>query len=181
MTTVSLISIALSATLYFGFFHLNEWLFKDFELHSGANWIFLPAGLRLMCTLVLGADGAIGLLIAALALIYFSFSLDPFTGIVSALISSGAPYLVYLGALRAGMPVSLKKLSAALLSGLALVYALVNSLLHSVWFAARGVYPDFVAGWFTMFVGDLLGTLIMIYALKLILALFRRTRMRQSV
>ena len=180
MNLVSLISIAISATLYFGFFHLNDWLFKAFELHGGANWIFLPAGLRLMCTLVFGVDGAIGLLLAALLIIHSNLGIDPVTGIGAALISSGAPYLVYLGALRAGLPVTLDKLSAAKLSSLALIYALASSGLHSFWFALRGFYPNFLHNWITMFIGDLLGTLIMIYAMKVVMAIFRR-QSRQSV
>ena len=180
MTLVSLISIAISAALYFSFYHLNDWLFKAFELHSGANWVFLPAGLRLMCTLVFGIDGAIGLLIAGLLIVQTSLWQDPVTGIVAALISSGAPYMVYLGALRTGMPRSLEKLSAGLLSVLALVYALTNSALHSFWFAIRSVYPNFLHNWITMFIGDLLGTLILIYTLKIVLALFRRNA-QQSV
>ena len=66
MFRLQLISVLISATLYFGCFHLNMVLFKALELHSGANWIFLPAGIRLLCTLLLGVEGAIGLLIASL-------------------------------------------------------------------------------------------------------------------
>lgn len=174
MTLVSLISIATTATLYFSFHHLNDWLFKAFELHAGANWIFLPAGLRLMCTLVFGIDGAIGLFIAGLLLAHGNLWQDPVTSTVTALISAGAPYLVYLSALRTGMPRNLEKLSPTLLSILALFYALANSSLHSFWFMTRGVYPNFLHNWITMFVGDLLGTLIMIYVLKIMMFILRR-------
>ena len=171
---ISLISIAISAALYVSFYHLNAWLFKAFELHSGANWVFLPAGLRLMCTLVFGIDGAIGLMVAELLLMHQNPGIDPVTGIVNGLISAGAPFLIYRAALRGGMPASLEKLSASRLSALALVYALANSSLFSFWFTVRGGFPYFVQNWITMFIGDLLGTLIMIYALKIALALFRR-------
>ncbi len=179
MTLTSFISIIVSAVLFYGFYHLNDWLFKAFELHTGANWIFLPAGLRLTCTLLFGLEGAIGLLIAALLLVHFNLALDPITGIVSALISSFAPYLVYVGALRTGMSSTLESLSAALLGVLSLVYALANSLLHSFWFLTRGIYTHFLHNWITMFIGDLLGTLIILYTLKTIDALYRR-RPRQS-
>lgn len=176
---VSLASIAISAVLYVSFYHLNVWLFKAFALHAGAHWVFLPAGLRLICTLVLGIDGALGLLAAELILMHQVGVADPVTSIVSALISSGAPYLIYLAALRAGMPESLEKLSASRLSALALVYALVNSALFSFWFAARGVFTNFMHNWITMFIGDLLGTLILVYALKIVLAIYR-CRVRQT-
>ena len=61
-------SILVTAVTYFVFFQFNDWLFSSFELHSGANWIYLPAGLRLLCTLLLGIEGAIGIFIAALAI-----------------------------------------------------------------------------------------------------------------
>ena len=61
-------SILVTAVTYFVFYQFNEWLFASFELHSGANWIYLPAGLRLLCTLLLGIEGAIGIFIAALAI-----------------------------------------------------------------------------------------------------------------
>ena len=76
---------------------------------------------------------------AALLLVHTNLAQDPITWIVATLISSGAPYLVYLGALRAGLPVTLDKLSATKLSWLALIYALASSGLHSFWFAVRGV------------------------------------------
>ncbi len=176
---ISLASIAVSAALYVSFYHLNGWLFKAFALHAGAHWVFLPAGLRLMCTLVFGIDGALGLLAAELILVHQMGAADPVTSIVNALISSGAPYLIYLAALRTGMPESLEQLSASRLSSLALVYALVNSALFSFWFAARGVFTNFMHNWITMFIGDLLGTLILIYALKIVLAIYRR-KTRQS-
>lgn len=180
MTLTSLISIIVSAALYYGFFHLNAWCFKAFELHAGAHWIFLPAGLRLICTLVFGIDGAIGLLLASLLLAHANLLFDPVTGIVSALISAGAPYLIYLGALRFGLAENLEKLSTSLLSRLALVSALANASLHSLWFVMRGIHADFLHNWVTMFIGDLLGTLIMLYAMKLLIALHRR-KARQSV
>lgn len=177
MNLLQCISIAVSALLYLSFFWLNEWLFNMTALHDGANWIFLPAGLRLLCTLIFAGEGAIGLLIASLAIIFLrEHSMDPLTGIGSALISAGAPYLVYRAALRIGMPSSLKSLSAAGLGVLALGYALTSSFLHSFWYALRGFFPDLLQGWSVMFIGDLIGTLIFVYLLKIILAMVRRAR-----
>jgi hypothetical protein len=173
MTITSLISIIVSAALYFSAYHLNEWLFKAFEIHSSANWIFLPAGLRLICTLLLGINGAVGLLIGALLANYSTSLLDIITSVGDSFIGAGAPLLAYLLALHTGMPKSLHRLSATRLSVLALMYALISSLLYSLWYVARDVYPNFLHNWVTMFIGDLLGTLIIIYTLKILLALYR--------
>ncbi len=177
MTLLQFISIFISAVLYFGFFWINEWLFGMTELHDGANWIFLPAGLRLLCTLIFAGEGAIGLLIASVLICFLRIdSMDQVTGLGAALISAGAPYLAYRAALKLGMPASLEKLSAAGLSVLALMYAVTSSFLHSFWFAMRGFFPDLLHGWSAMFIGDLIGTMIMVYLLKMILAVVRSAR-----
>lgn len=177
MLRLQLITVLLSATLYFGCFHLNMMLFNTLELHSGANWIFLPAGVRLLCTLLLGLEGAIGLLIASLIIsiqIYGDMGLV--TNLVSACISAGAPYLAYRLALINGIPATLQKLNAAKLALLCLVYAFVSALLHSVWYTLRSVNTDMLTGFTAMFIGDLIGTLIILYAMKIVLATIRRTR-----
>lgn len=178
MTLLQFISIAVSAFLYLSFFWLNDWLFHTTALHDGANWIFLPAGLRLLCTLVFAGEGAIGLLLASVASSMFlrDDSMDQMTRFGAALISAGAPYLVYRVALRIGMPATLRSLSATGLGLLALGYAFTSSFLHSFWFAVRGYFPDLLHGWSVMFIGDLIGTLIVVYLLKIILAVVRRAR-----
>ncbi len=176
MRLLPLLSIVASAALYFGFYHLNGWLFAGLQLHAGATWVFLPAGLRLMCTLVFGGEGALGVLLASLVIVGLGFPVDPLTGVVAACLSAGAPYLAYRAALRAGMPVTLERLSPAGLGVLGLLYAFVNSTLHSVWYTLRGVSSSFLNNWITMFIGDLLGTLIMVYVLKMLLALMRSYR-----
>ena len=48
---------------------------------------------------------------------------------------------------------------------LSLVYAIASPLLHHLWFALRG-QDDLLQGFLVMFVGDLTGTLIVLYAIK---------------
>ena len=177
MSRLQLISIASSALLYYGFFHLNMMLFNALELHSGANWIFLPAGVRLLCTLILAGGGAIGLLIASLIISIQTYAeMGLLTNLVSASISAGAPYLVYRLALLNGFPATLDKLNAARLSMLCLVYALAGALLHSLWYSLRSVHTDFLSSFTAMFVGDLIGTFLVLYTMKIVFATVRRTR-----
>ncbi len=177
MTLLQLFSISVSAILFFTFFWVNEWVFGTTALHDGANWIFLPAGLRLLCTLIFAGEGAIGLLIASMMIGYLRInSMDPITQFGSELISAGAPYLAYRAALKLGMPASLEKLSAGHLGLLAVAYAFTSSFLHSFWFMIRGFFTDFFYGWTVMLIGDVLGTLIMVYLLKMMLAVLRRMR-----
>ncbi len=176
LTSIS--AIACSAALYLAFFVLNDAFFSGLEFDIGVNWIFLPAGLRLLCTLLFGLEGALGLFIAGLIIIQFYFpTFDLITGIGAAFITAGAPYLVYRQAISRGLSPSLEKLTPKTLGILILIYAITSPLLHQLWFALRGFSPDSLSAFFAMFVGDLLGTLIIVYTIKLLLALIR---MKQS-
>lgn len=177
MSRLQLISISSAALLYYGCFHLNMMLFDALELHSGANWIFLPAGVRLLCTLILAGEGAIGLLIASLIISVQTYAeMGLLTNLVSALISAGAPYLAYRIALFNGFSATLDKLNAARLGLLSLVYALLSALLHALWYTLRSVHTDFLSSFTAMFTGDLIGTLLVLYAMKILFATVRRTR-----
>lgn len=176
ISLLQVLSVVASGLLYFGFFHLNDWLFSALEAHRGANWIFLPAGLRLLNTLLLGGEGALGLLLASFALSFGVVRSDPVTAAVSPFISAGAPYLIYRFALARGLPSTLEKLTPATLSLLIFLYAVVTSFFHSVWYAMRGVSESFLSGFSAMFTGDLLGTVIIIYLIKLLLTIWDRRK-----
>ena len=168
-------SIFASSLTYFIFFQLNEWLFSSLELHSGANWIYLPAGLRLLSTLLLGGRGAIGLFLASLAVFTFNFAqIDFTTMLIASVISAFMPYLAYRTALYFGMNPSLENLSVKALFVLTFLYTLMSSTTHSFWYWIRGTSTDFFSTLSVMFIGDLIGTLIVIYAIKFALMIIDR-------
>lgn len=177
MSRLQLISIASSALLYYGCFYLNMTLFDALQVHSGANWIFLPAGIRLLCTLLLAGEGAIGLLIASLIVSVQTYGeMGWITNLVAACISAGAPYLVYRLALFNGFPATLEKLNAVKLFLLSVLYALTNGLFHSVWYLLRSVHTDLISSFTAMFIGDLVGTMLVLYTMKIVFATVRRSR-----
>ena len=168
-------SIVAASLTYFIFFQLNEWLFDSLELHSGANWIYLPAGLRLLSTLLLGGRGAIGLFLASLAVFAVNFAqIDFITMLIASVISAVMPYLAYRTALNFGMNPSLENLSAKALFALTFLYALLSSSTLSFWYWIRGTSTDFFSTLSVMFIGDLIGTLIIIYAIKFALMIIDR-------
>ena len=173
-------SILITAVTYFVFYQFNDWLFASFELHAGANWIYLPAGLRLLCTLLLGIEGAIGIFIAALAISLSNLAhIDFTTMLVASVISAAMPYLAYRTALYFGMTPSLENLSVKILFALTFLYALLNAAAHSTWYRLRDVSSDSLNTFFVMFIGDLIGTLIIIYTIKFMLVLFDRFRKKE--
>ena len=159
--------------LFLAMLWVNDQLFRWLEFAPGINWIYLPAGARLLCTLLFAEAGAIGLLIVSwlVSFLYF-FPNDPVRAFVGGILSALAPWLVYRGASRAwGLQASLRNLTPGRLLLLALVYAIASPLLHHLWFAWRG-QGDLLAGFFAMFAGDLAGTLIVLYGIKGLLALW---------
>jgi len=160
-------SITGTVAVYLLSLWLNEEIFTHTEFLRGVNWIYLPTGIRLLSTLLLGADGAIGLLIAGLIVDFaYYFPHDPVRAVVGAIISAAGPYAVYRLALeRYDLRASLTNLTPKRLLVLAFVVATANSVLHHIWFALTGDTQNFVERFCMMFIGDLLGALIMLYAM----------------
>ena len=152
---------------------LNQEIFTHTEFVRGVNWIYLPSGVRLLSTLLLGGDGAIGLLIASwLVDFFYFFPHDPVRSFAGGIIATVAPYTVYRLALeRYGLRESLTNLTPKRLLILALAYSIANPLLHHIWFFLQGDTQHMGERVFAMFVGDLSGALIMLYAMKGMLAL----------
>ena len=161
--------------LFLAMLWINERLFRWLEFAPGINWIYLPAGVRLLCTLLFAEAGAIGLLIVSwLVSFLFFFPDDPERAFVGGILAALAPWLVYRGASRAwGLQASLRDLTPGRLLLLALVYSIASPLLHHLWFAWRG-QGDLLSGFFVMFAGDLAGTLIVLYGIRGLLALLPR-------
>jgi hypothetical protein len=166
--------VAGSAILFLLVFLANEWLFNSaqFEVVRGMNWIYLPAGMRLLCTLLFGGAGAIGVLIASwITCVFYFFPDDPLRSFAGGIASAAAPYLVYKMAQKLyGLQASLANLNARRLLLLSLVYSIANPTLHHLWLLLRG--DAITSAYFVMVIGDFLGTLIVIYAMKLILSFF---------
>ena len=167
------------AILYVVGFYANDALFSYLEHHRGAHWIFLPAGLRLLSILLLGRSGAIGIFLGSLLVALNMGQSTPLGMIVESLISAGAPLATYYLALRYGLSVNLKNLSAKSLFLLATFFAAASALMHSIWYANEGVAESFTTSFLAMFVGNLLGTIIVLYIIRAGL-IFAGNRWKQS-
>jgi hypothetical protein len=164
-----LVTMALFAALL----ALNEWLFAWLEFAPGINWVYLPAGLRLLCPLLFAEAGAVGLLLVSWGASFLYFFPDQFErAFWGGLLATVAPYGVYRAARHWwGLDVSLANLTPRRLLLLCVACSLASPLLHHVHFALRGD-TDLVRSFLVMFVGDLNGTLIVLYAMRGLLAVF---------
>ncbi|RYY48421.1 MAG: hypothetical protein EOO24_67460 [Comamonadaceae bacterium] len=167
--------VVATVALFIAMLVLNEWLFKQLEFAPGINWVYLPAGTRLLCTLLFAEAGAIGLLLVSWGVSFLWFFPHDFTrAFVGGIVAALAPYLVFRFARnRYGLANSLASLTPQRLLVLSVAYALASPLLHHVWFALEG-QGALLQGFTAMFVGDLLGTLIVLYGMKMVLSLVQR-------
>ncbi len=150
----------------------NELFFRHAEFLQGIGWIYLPAGTRLLCTLMFGQAGAVGLLISGWFACYlYYFPGDALRATTGTIAGALGPYLIYLLAqARFGLQSSLSNLTPQRLLICALGCSIASPLLHHVWFAVHDA-SNLLPGFLVMFIGDLMGTLIVLYTAKWLLSL----------
>jgi hypothetical protein len=154
---------------------LNEVFFRRAEFLQGIGWIYIPAGTRLLCTLLFGGAGSIGLLISGwVATYWYYFPGDAVRATTGTIAATLGPYLVYYIARREyGLDASLTNLTPKRLLLCAAGCSLASPALHHIWFALHGE-QHLLPGFFVMCIGDFAGTLIVLYAAKGVLALLGR-------
>lgn len=152
---------------------INDELFRRLEFVPGINWVYLPAGVRLLATLLFGEAGAVGLLIVSWLVggLYF-FPGDFPRAFAGGIAATVAPYAVYKMAQRfMGLQASLSNLTTRRLMVCALACAVASPLMHHLWFFLSGERGDLLRGFMVMFVGDLTGTFIVLYTGKALIGL----------
>jgi hypothetical protein len=169
--------MTLTAVVWVALFILNDWLFDRFTASQYINWIFLPAALRMLAVLLIGWVGALGIFVGSLVTGSIFMSAQGWDMVLLALISSVAPLLaLVLAALFLGLHKNLAGLRAHQLLGLSVLCAGLGAGLHNIHFAWTGYISSLGDGFWPMFVGDLVGTAIVLYIAKMVLlALLRNS------
>ncbi|NML61783.1 hypothetical protein HHL21_11965 [Massilia sp. RP-1-19] len=169
---LNLCMAAATVVLFCSALFVNELLFTKLEFVPGINWIYLPAGMRLLCILLFAEAGAVGLLLVSwgVCFLYF-FPDDVLRSFVGGIVATAAPYLVYRAAgWLAGARTSLADLTPTRLLAYAVAFSIASPLLHHFWFALRG-QDNLLWGFLAMAAGDLAGTLIVLYSAKYLLTM----------
>ena len=169
----------ISALAYALLFYLNAWLTNTLVFGLGVNWIYLPAGLRLFLTLIFGLPGAIGIAIASFLISYYGdFPHDLTLCIGVGLISGFAPYLArFFVFSNLRLESDFSNLNFSKLIACILIYSLLSAGLHQWWFATMTLEDTGSVNHFlVMFIGDVLGSLLLISLTKCCLDLLRKTR-----
>ena len=174
----------ISAALFAGFFRLNDLIFSALEHSQGVNWIFLPAGFRVLLVLGMGLPGCVGIFLGNLYLDQKNLFAPDHAALtlMTAVVSGFTPWVVmnamkYMHMLDA----SLQKLTHQQLLNFTLLYAAANAVFHQItWSLGNSTaHRPWIEVW-PMFTGDVLGAMIMLYAFKGLLNLFNRTSSGRS-
>jgi len=163
--------MAIVAAAYILFFELNVWLFSVAKVSDYVSWVFLPAAIRMLAVMLLGWAGVVGLYLGSLAQLGAMLESDPARALVIAGISSVPCLLAARLAQRAlRVPGDLAGMTGRHLLVFGLAGGLANSGAHTLYFSLEAGSLDPLAGFLPMFVGDTLGTLIVLYAGALLLS-----------
>lgn len=162
------VQLSVVAGLWTGLYVLNAWLFDRLAFSEHVSWIFLPAALRMIAVLLAGWVGALGIFLGSLATcIYFIGLSDPSYVVIIASISALAPTAALLICARFWeMQLNLAGLSAMHLLVLSTVAAGFTAVMHNGYFLLLGKVDAVASSTGAMFVGDLMGTLIVLYIAK---------------
>lgn len=170
---ISITFILICSLIYWCGFALNMSLFEASNFSAGVNWVFLPAGLRLLLVLIFGIYGAVGVSVASIYIGWEDFfPNDHFTALVSGLISGFSPYVARVFILnKTRLSDSLNNLGPKSLLICICIFAFISPLFHQIWFYTKGYTDNFGASLGVMIIGDLIGSLIVVYAAKSIITM----------
>lgn len=166
--------VLLAGLGYVFFYELNAWLFSQVKVTENISWVFLPAAIRMLAVLMFEWAGVAGLFLGSLAVILDLLAEQPAHALALASLSSVPSLLVARVVQRAlGIGADLGGMTGRHLLVFGLAGGLVNSLVHTLYFAGREGSLEPFHGFVPMFVGDSIGTLLVLYAGAISLRQFR--------
>jgi hypothetical protein len=167
--------VGITTVTFIGLNWLNELVFIQFEQSNGINWVFIPAGIRLLATLLFGLAGFEGLLLAGIYLNFHHFVFqNDFRALSGAVAGAGGPYLAYLFAKHwFDLGPRLSGLTAGRLLFTGVLCALMSPGFHHAFMWVQTGVMDWL-GLTAMIVGDFMGILIVLYTAKALIALADR-------
>lgn len=168
------------AIVYWLLYQLNDWLFTNFEVSKSISWIFLPAAIRVIAVLLFGWEGVAGLLFGSIVMAFPWHGDASVNSCFVSVLSSISPMLaVTSGAYLMKTKPDLHGLGAKQLFVFALLGALFNSALQNMYFQLSGTAQSWLAGLVPMFVGDFIGTMIVLYCVSMLIRYSLRRAAKQ--
>jgi hypothetical protein len=173
--------VLLCAVAYFYAFKLNLYWFEWIEFSHGANWVYIPSGLRLLFVLLLIRLGGIGIAISTIYINYTIGDADAHLfNVVTGVISGASPCIARdLASRWFNLDPLLVNLTGRDFFKISVLFAVVNALLHQLWYIWMEKTQDFLASTLAMGVGDWFGTVLVLATASLGIQLFKLTRCRK--
>ncbi len=154
------IGVAIVWTLLF---KLNMWVFKSLEVNHFVSWIFLPAFIRILSVLLFGWAAVIGLIIGAI-ITSQPTDIGHTSPYLLAIISGLGPMIaVRFCEYILKLPPTLIGIRPSHLFIFAITGAFVNVSLNGYYFALHQLPSHPITCLSPMFIGDMLGSIIMLY------------------
>ena len=158
----TVIALLLSIT-WLLFYKFNNYAFQFFAHSDRAHWIFLPAGLRVLAVLIFEEVGVLGLIAGAFWTLPYKQTSDLAYNMVLAGTSALAPLFAILlfGYLYSIKP-NLSGLRGRHIIVMSVIAALANTALVNLTLVSFGRFHHDITQLLTIFVGDVLGVLILL-------------------
>ena len=172
------------AALWVGLYKFNAIFFQSIGVSQFISWIFLPAAIRMISVMLLDWIGAAGLFVGAVITSQPLLHQNLSEAIVLAGLSALGPVIAVTFCTRwLRMPINLSGLGLRQLTLFGLVGALCNVIPHNIYFYMTDRMQSPLTGIFPMFVGDLLGTVIVLWVCALVLRFVfpKRSNLKQPV
>lgn len=159
-----LLEICGVALAYYWLYDLNEWIFTSFSFTREIDWIFLPAAIRIITVLLFGWRAVIGLFIGTFSTCHFTAGTYNIDAYYFSTFSSLLPMLaVIVGVYFMKTKADLAGLTAKQLLVFGLLGATFNAMSHNLYFQFTGSVNSWLTGVVPMFVGDMVGTMIVLF------------------
>ena len=173
--------VLICAVAYFYAFKLNLYWFDWIEFSHGANWVYIPSGLRLLFVLILARLGGVGIALSSIFINYTLGDVDAHVfNIVTGVISGASPCIArYLAIKWFNLDTLLVNLTGRDFFKISVLFAVVNALLHQLWYFWMDKTQDFLASALAMGVGDWFGTVLVLATASLGIQLFKLTQSRK--
>ena len=170
--------VLICAVAYFYAFKLNLYWFDWIEFSHGANWVYIPSGLRLLFVLIMARLGGIGVALSSIAVNYSYGDTDAHVfNIVTGILSGASPCIArYLAIKLFNLDTFLVNLTGRDFFKISVLFAVVNALLHQLWYFWMDKTQDFLASALAMGVGDWFGTVLVLATASLGIQFFKLTQ-----
>jgi len=167
------------AAAWLALYWLNDALFNGVEVDPFVSWVFLPAAIRMLAVMVFGWAGVAGLFIGSWITIGPDVQYNWAHAAAISLVSALAPLIaVRTCQRRLGLPDTLAGLKPRNLLCFSILGAATSVGLQHVVFALFRTRDDLLQGIVPMFVGDVIGTALVLVIARYAVHLVDRARER---